>query len=57
MSATISVRVPLFNEVEVLGACGPFDVFSVASRAAARDRPGVDVPFRVITITISAEPS
>jgi transcriptional regulator GlxA family with amidase domain len=38
----------LFDEVEVLDACGPFEVFSVASRIA--DVP----PFEVVTV--SAEP-
>lgn len=49
-----SVGIVVYDEVEVLDACGPFEVFSVACRVAARDRPGSAVPFRVSTL--SAEP-
>jgi transcriptional regulator GlxA family with amidase domain len=34
----------LFDEIEVLDACGPFEVFSVASRISA------DPPFAVVTL-------
>jgi transcriptional regulator GlxA family with amidase domain len=43
----------LFDEVEVLDACGPFEVFSVAGRVARRT--GVAAPFEVVTL--SAEPT
>jgi transcriptional regulator GlxA family with amidase domain len=48
---TARVGLLLFDEVEVLDACGPFEVFSVASRVAARDRPGSPAPFAVTTIS------
>ena len=44
--ATVGILV--FDEVEVLDACGPFEVFSVASRAAVRDGAGTD--FRVVLV-------
>ena len=53
--ATIRVGLLLFDEVEVLDACGPFEVFSVATRVAVRDRPEEPAPFEVITL--SAEPT
>ncbi len=48
---TLNVGILIFNEVEVLDFCGPFEVFSVASRVAStilnkRDQP----PFGVFTI-------
>jgi transcriptional regulator GlxA family with amidase domain len=42
----------LFDEVEVLDACGPFEVFSVATRVAARDGGGE--PFAVTTLSAEA---
>jgi putative intracellular protease/amidase len=48
---TTRVGLLLFDEVEVLDACGPFEVFSVATRVAARDRPGTPPPFEVITLS------
>jgi transcriptional regulator GlxA family with amidase domain len=47
---TTTVGLLLFDEVEVLDACGPFEVFSVATRVAARDRPGRPAPFAVTTV-------
>lgn len=41
---TRRVGILVFDEVEVLDACGPFEVFSVASRI------GPDVPFEVVLI-------
>lgn len=38
----------LFDEVEVLDACGPFEVFSVAGRVAAR--AGGEPPFEVVLV-------
>jgi transcriptional regulator GlxA family with amidase domain len=43
----------LFDEVEVLDACGPFEVFSVATRVSRR--AGAPAPFEVVTL--SAEPT
>ena len=53
--ATRSVGIVVFDEVEVLDACGPFEVFSVACRVSRRDRPGAPVPFEVALL--SAEPT
>jgi transcriptional regulator GlxA family with amidase domain len=47
----VRVGLLLFDEVEVLDACGPFEVFSVASRVALRDSPGEPAPFAVVTLS------
>lgn len=49
-SARFRIGLLLFDEVEVLDACGPFEVFSVANRVARRDRPGRPDPFEVVTL-------
>jgi transcriptional regulator GlxA family with amidase domain len=54
MPATTRIGLLLYDEVEVLDACGPFEVFSVATRVAARERPGAPEPFAVTTL--SAQP-
>lgn len=46
-----TVGIYLFDEVEVLDFVGPFEVFSVASRVAARDAPGNPPPFEVFTLS------
>lgn len=48
---TKRVGVLLFDQVEVLDACGPFEVFSVANRVAARS--GGTAPFEVLLIGAS----
>ncbi|TNM64109.1 DJ-1/PfpI family protein [Streptomyces sp. NP160] len=45
---TRRVGLLLFDEVEVLDACGPFEVFSVAARVAARS--GGEPPFEVVLV-------
>jgi transcriptional regulator GlxA family with amidase domain len=47
-----SVAIVVFDDVEVLDACGPFEVFSVANRVAARDRPGSAAPFEVRLVAV-----
>lgn len=47
------VGILIFDGVEVLDACGPFEVFSVASRVSARDSGQTNSPFRVFTIADS----
>ncbi len=42
----------VFDEVEVLDACGPFEVFSVAARVARRTRPQHPAPFEVATVSV-----
>jgi len=53
--AQTSVAIVVFDEVEVLDACGPFEVFSVANRVAARDRPGTTPPFEVTLLASGDE--
>ncbi len=43
-----SIAILLFDDVEVLDACGPFEVFSVANRVA--QRAGSAVPFDVTLV-------
>ncbi|MCJ0891294.1 DJ-1/PfpI family protein [Rhodococcus sp. ARC_M12] len=45
-----SVAILLFDDVEVLDACGPFEVFSVANRVA--ERAGSATPFEVTLVGI-----
>jgi transcriptional regulator GlxA family with amidase domain len=45
-----SVAILLFDDVEVLDACGPFEVFSVANRVA--ERAGGAAPFEVTLVGI-----
>jgi transcriptional regulator GlxA family with amidase domain len=52
MPAPVHVTILFFDEVEVLDACGPFEVFSVAIRVAARERPGEPPPFAVSTVSV-----
>jgi transcriptional regulator GlxA family with amidase domain len=49
VTATTRIGLLLFDDVEVLDACGPFEVFSVANRVAGH------APFEVVTL--SAEPT
>jgi transcriptional regulator GlxA family with amidase domain len=55
MPATTRIGLLLFDEVEVLDACGPFEVFSVATRVAARRRPEAPAPFAVTTLGAGPE--
>ncbi|WP_432510109.1 DJ-1/PfpI family protein [Kineococcus sp. SYSU DK001] len=48
------VGLVLFDDVEVLDACGPFEVFSVANRVAVRD--GRPAPFEVVLIATGDGP-
>jgi transcriptional regulator GlxA family with amidase domain len=49
--AKLQVSMLLFDEVEVLDACGPFEVFSVANRLAHRTHPQSPPPYEVTTIS------
>ncbi|OZF31388.1 thiamine biosynthesis protein ThiJ [Rhodococcus sp. 14-2496-1d] len=49
-----SVAILMFDDVEVLDACGPFEVFSVANRVA--DRAGSARPFEVSLVGIDDRP-
>jgi transcriptional regulator GlxA family with amidase domain len=48
------IGILLFDEVDVLDAGGPYEVFLTASRLAARE--GVAPPFEVVTVGPSGEP-
>ena len=45
---TLRIGILVFDDVEVLDVCGPFEVFSVAGRAAVR--AGREAPFEVVLI-------
>ena len=45
-----TIAILLFDDVEVLDACGPFEVFSVAGRVA--ERAGSAVPFEVTLVGV-----
>ena len=47
MPVPTRVGILLFDDVEVLDVCGPFEVFSVANRVALRTAPA---PFEVVTL-------
>jgi transcriptional regulator GlxA family with amidase domain len=47
---THCIGIYLFDEVEVLDFAGPFEVFSTASRVAARQKDGSPAPFTVTLI-------
>jgi len=51
MDRTLSVAILMFNQVEVLDFSGPFEVFSVASRLAARDGDFAFPPFAVTLVS------
>ncbi|HEY9079696.1 DJ-1/PfpI family protein [Magnetovibrio sp.] len=51
ISKTVAIYV--FDEIEVLDLGGPFEVFSVANRLAAKD--GRDQPFNVVTVSSGAD--
>jgi len=51
---TRSVGILMFDDVEVLDACGPFEVFSVANRVIVRD--GGEPAFDVVLVGIDDSP-
>lgn len=46
----MNVGIYVFDDVEVLDACGPFEVFSTAARIKARDNKNAAKPFEVFTV-------
>ncbi len=46
------IGILVFDDVEVLDACGPFEVFSVANRVCAK--AGRDAPFEVVLVAAGA---
>ena len=51
----VDVGILVYDDVEVLDCCGPFEVFTTASRVALRRGAG-DAPFRVHTVA-AGDPS
>ncbi|MDH4248221.1 MAG: DJ-1/PfpI family protein [Deltaproteobacteria bacterium] len=52
----IQIDILLFDEVEVLDCCGPYEVFTTASRVLMRDRGFKEAPFDVATLSRSEGP-
>ncbi|GAB2866399.1 DJ-1/PfpI family protein [Nocardioides pacificus] len=48
------VGILVFDDVEVLDACGPFEVFSTASRVAVRRDRATAPPFEVVLVAADA---
>lgn len=46
----ITVAIYLFPDIEVLDFAGPYEVFTTASRVFKRRNPGLEAPFRVVTV-------
>lgn len=55
-AATTSIGIFLFPEIEVLDFAGPFEVFTTASRVAARQSAGSEPIFRVFSVAAAGEP-
>lgn len=55
-AARRSVGIFVYDEVEVLDVAGPFEVFSVATRVAARRSPGSHPPFAVSLVSRDGGP-
>lgn len=56
MTTARTVGIYLFDGVEVLDFAGPFEVFTTASRVKMRKHPGIEAPFKVITIADEIRP-
>lgn len=50
MERSLNVGIFLFAEAEILDFSGPYEVYSVASRVALRDRDSSVEPFKVFTV-------
>ena len=46
----LNVGIVIFDQVEVLDFCGPFEVFSVTTEMIAQQPPGKKGPFHVFTV-------
>lgn len=53
---TLRIGLFMFDDVEVLDFAGPFEVFSTASRVAARRAPQAAPPFEVVLISRDGGP-
>ena len=47
---TLTVGIVIFDQVEVLDFCGPFEVFSVTTDLVGQQRPSKKGPFHVFTV-------
>jgi transcriptional regulator GlxA family with amidase domain len=52
----LTLGIYLYDDVEVLDFAGPFEVFSTAQRLHARDHPGGEALFRVLTLAAAEGP-
>jgi transcriptional regulator GlxA family with amidase domain len=52
---TLRVGIFLFDDVEVLDFAGPYEVFTTASRVAARRNPAQAAPFTVVTLAATPQ--
>jgi transcriptional regulator GlxA family with amidase domain len=52
---TRAVAILVFDEVEILDACGPFEVFSVASRVAGAGAPGRAALYSVTCVSVDGQ--
>lgn len=50
LTLTRNVAIYVFNDVEVLDFAGPYEVFTCATRVAAKLAPDAPPPFRVLTV-------
>jgi transcriptional regulator GlxA family with amidase domain len=51
---TLALALLLFNDIEVLDFCGPYEVFTMASRLAVDDDPSLPPPFSIFTVAQDA---
>ncbi len=47
---TLNVGIAIFDQVEVLDFCGPFEVFSVTTDTLAQQHPSKKGPFNIFTV-------
>jgi transcriptional regulator GlxA family with amidase domain len=52
---TVRVGIFLFDDVEVLDFAGPYEVFTTATRMAARQNPNAAAPFTVVTLAAAPQ--
>jgi transcriptional regulator GlxA family with amidase domain len=53
---TLHIGIYAFDEVEALDFAGPYEVFTTASRVSQRLSPASPAPFRVFSVSASADP-
>lgn len=55
-SASLTVAILAFDNMELLDFAGPYEVFTTASRVAQRQAPERPIPFRVLTVASGPGP-